>query len=97
MASMSVGQAAVRDRVLALLGHYPGGVTDGQLTAEFGQLEVVLPVLNSMMQANRLNSMQLATGGILFRLVEEQVNSRTRATPCATSSSPAMSRCGRFF
>jgi hypothetical protein len=33
----------------------------------------VLPALNFLMQANRLNSVQLESGGILFTLVEEEV------------------------
>jgi hypothetical protein len=33
----------------------------------------VMPVLNTMMQGNRLNSFTLEGGGILFKLVEEQV------------------------
>lgn len=51
--------------------------SSAMLTEAFGSDAMgrsVLPVLNSMMQANRLSSMMLESGGIIFRLVDEQVS-----------------------
>lgn len=47
------------------------------LRSHFGEESMtkgVLPALNFLMQGNRLNSTQLEAGGILFTLVEEEVN-----------------------
>jgi DNA-directed RNA polymerase III subunit RPC6 len=63
------------NKVVHFLSSHPDGLTDAMLTSHFGlqtMQGVVLPILNQLMQSNRLKSVQLETGGILFQLVEEQ-------------------------
>ena len=67
---------STKTQVLNQLSAKPEGVTDTELMSHFGAAAMkdsVLPVLNQLMQANRLKSVQLEAGGILFQLVEEQI------------------------
>mmetsp|Transcript_64725 Transcript_64725/g.146019 ORF Transcript_64725/g.146019 Transcript_64725/m.146019 type:complete len:329 (-) Transcript_64725:27-1013(-) len=76
---MAAAPASVKQAVLDLLASSARGVTDEMLTEKFGlerMQSLVLPVLNTMMQANRLNSRAAEGGGVLFTLVDEQVASK---------------------
>jgi len=58
----------------------------GMLSDHFGAgaMQSLLPVLKSLMMSNRLNAMQLESGGTLFKLVEEEVRTWRMRTPFAS-------------
>ena len=66
----------IKTQVIELLGRHPNGVTDEMLTSKFGMQSMkaaALPVLNQLIQSNRLKATSLKGGGLRFMLVEEEL------------------------